>query len=287
MKTTKSKPNIFTYHDFRDYLKDYAEMAKKHDAQSFSLRAFSLRAGFKSPNFFKLVQDGDRNLTKESLPLFVKGLNLTKAEGEYFTHLVNYTQAKTADEKTLALKRMMRSRQISAIKPLLNDQLDYFSSWHHPVVRELITHPLIKGDPKKVAELIFPKISLEDVIKSVELLKRLQFITLTDEETYVTSTSLLTSGQECPAEVMLHYHKKLLHMIADNFENITAENRDISALTLGVSLKLIPEIKARVQNFRREILKLVADQNIADEVLTLNIQLLPLTTRTVVKKGKK
>lgn len=37
--------------------------------QNLSLRTFSKHAGFKSPNFFKLVMDGDRNLTEDSLEL--------------------------------------------------------------------------------------------------------------------------------------------------------------------------------------------------------------------------
>ncbi len=43
----------------------------------FSYRVFSRLAGFKSSNIFKLVMDGDRNLTEESLKKFILGLSLT------------------------------------------------------------------------------------------------------------------------------------------------------------------------------------------------------------------
>ena len=64
--------NLFRYDDYRKFLKDWYNNAKASRG-SFSFRTFSKRAGFKSTNIFKLVMDGDRNLTEESLPNFIKG----------------------------------------------------------------------------------------------------------------------------------------------------------------------------------------------------------------------
>ena len=98
MPRTASKINLFTYLDYRKFLKDWYTQAKK-ERSSFSFRVFSKRAGFESPNFFKLVMDGKRNLTAKSLPKFIVGLKLNKQEQEFFQSLVAYTQASTHEEK--------------------------------------------------------------------------------------------------------------------------------------------------------------------------------------------
>ena len=52
-------PLVFRYLDARAFLGDYYK-AKKAERRAFSFRAFSRRAGLKSPNHLKRVIDGDR-----------------------------------------------------------------------------------------------------------------------------------------------------------------------------------------------------------------------------------
>ena len=43
----------------------------------------------------KLIMEGERNLTEESIEKFVKGLRLKKTEAEYFRILVRFNQTKS------------------------------------------------------------------------------------------------------------------------------------------------------------------------------------------------
>ena len=55
------KPDVFTYIDFRLFLKDAFEAVKAR-APRLSYRTFAKKAGFSSPNFLQMVIQGKRNL---------------------------------------------------------------------------------------------------------------------------------------------------------------------------------------------------------------------------------
>ena len=88
---------LFEYLNYRDYLRDYYE-EKKRLSSFYSYRLFSQKAGFSAPNVLKLVTEGKRNLSKESVFKFVKALGFNKKEAEYFENLVFFNQAKSIKE---------------------------------------------------------------------------------------------------------------------------------------------------------------------------------------------
>src|SRR3989338_9919808 len=92
------KPNIFEYDNYRSFLKDLYALLKQ-EKSAFSFRFFSRQAGFRSPNFLKLVMEGKRNLSPESIEKFAKGLKLNKNEADFFRRLVLLNQA-TTDRKS-------------------------------------------------------------------------------------------------------------------------------------------------------------------------------------------
>jgi hypothetical protein len=83
--------SVFEYTDYRRYLHDFYHY-KKRTNPYYSYRLFSMKAGFKAPNLLKLVMDGQRNLTRESVDKFVHALRLSNGEAAYFTSLVLHNQ---------------------------------------------------------------------------------------------------------------------------------------------------------------------------------------------------
>ncbi len=275
---------IFSYKDYRAFLKDWYEAGKASRA-GFSFRTFSKRAGFSSPNFFKLVMDGDRNLTEESLEKFVIGLRLTKEEQDFFRNLVRYTQADSHEERDAAYQGMMRSRQFHQLRGIEKNQYDYYAAWYHPVVRELVVSRFFDGTPESIAERLAPEVTADQVRRSIELLEKLGFIEKTGEKEgrkasrpkWRQSSALISTGAEVQSVAIFNYHKNLLDLSKSILDRVPSSRRDISTMTLGVKKGRLQEIKKRVQEFRREILKMVSEDTEPEEVVQLNIQLLPVT----------
>ena len=268
---------IFRYLDYREFLRDWYAYAKKSRA-SVSFRSFSKKAGFQSTNFFKLVMEGKRNLTEESLNKFAEGLDLNKQEKEFFRNLVYFNQVKTHEEKNFYYQQLLRSRKYSELKPLEREQFEYYSNWYHPVLRELIASPDFDGTPEWLAGRVLPLITAEQAAKSLELLERLGFIRKTGPSKWVQSDLLISTGPEAASLMVTEYHKNLLQITRHALETIAPEKRDVSTMTLGVAKERLTEIKKKIQEFRQDILKLVSSDRHPETVVQLNIQMFPVTT---------
>jgi uncharacterized protein (TIGR02147 family) len=276
-------PNIsvFSYIDYRAYLRDWYQDQKKN-RPGFSLRSFSKDAGFTSPNFYKMVMDGIRNLTEKSIIPFMRGLKLNQQERDFFRNLVFYTQAKTPEKKGALYERMLQSRKLSQIRPLERPHYDFFSSWHHPLVRELMTAPDFDGTPEYCAERIRPKITPAQAAHSMEILKILGFVVPGGDGRWVQSDALLTTGPELKSQAFMKYHQSLLEIAKEQLSLVPAEIRDVSSLTIGVAPEHIQALKEKIREFRKEVLKCIPTAEALPtekphEVYWLNIQFLPAT----------
>ena len=89
--------SVYQYRNYRKYLRDFYH-EKKRSNPYYSFRVFSMRAGFRAPNVLKLVMDGERNLTRNSVEKFIKGLSLCDGEARCFENLVLCNQGKLMGE---------------------------------------------------------------------------------------------------------------------------------------------------------------------------------------------
>lgn len=272
-----SGPNLFTYRDYRQFLKDWYQQAKKSRG-SYSYRLFARKAGFKTSNFLLLVMQGKRNLTEESLTKTITGLGLNKQEQEFFRSLVFFNQAKTHQEKDFYYQKLLQSKKFSQLRPIEKQQYDYYSTWYHPVVRELIASKECDGTPEWIAKHLFPSITPAQAAKSIELLEKFEFIQKTENGRWKQASTLLSTGPELSSIIVLNYHKSLLHLTQQILELVAPAERDVSTMTLGILKSRKVELKKKIQEFRREILKMVANDAEPEEVIQLNIQLFPVTS---------
>ncbi|MBI4238512.1 MAG: TIGR02147 family protein [Deltaproteobacteria bacterium] len=268
--------NLFSYLDYRAFLRDwYAAM--KRTQRAFSFRAFALRAGFTSPNFLKLVMDGARNLTEKSLPKFMIGLRLNKQEQEFFRNLVGFNQAADTAERDRYYQRLLSSRKYNELRPIERQQYEYYAAWYHPVIRELVTAPDFDGTPTWIANRLNPAITPAQVEKSLGLLEQLGFLQRTSEGRWAQTSTLVSTGAEVRSVMLLNYHRNLLDLTKTILDITPASERDVSALTLGIAKERLPMLKRKVQEFRQEILKLVANDTAPELVVQLNLQLFPVS----------
>lgn len=276
MAAKRSHIQVFDYFDYREFLRDwYAD--KKATTRSFSYRAFSQRAGFSSPNFLKLVMDGDRNLTARSIVKFMKGLRLNKQEQAYFQHLVDFTQAETHAERDASYQKLLKSRKLSQLKPLHREQYEYYADWYHPVIRELVMAPGFDGTPEWLAARLVPAISPAQAARSLSLLETLGMIEQTACGSWKQVSTIVTTGPEVRSVMLMNYHRLLLELSKDSLDRVAAKDRDVSALTLGIAAEKLPVLKKKIQQFRKDILEFVADDVAPEVVVQLNMQLLPVS----------
>jgi uncharacterized protein (TIGR02147 family) len=276
-QSTRGEPNVFDYLDYRAFLRAYYEAHKKTRA-GFSFRTFSKRAGLRSPNFFKLVMDGDRNLGADTVPKFAAALRLSEAERDFFSDLVAFDQASDSAEKNRAFERIAASRRFRNAKRIDGMVLTYLSHWYHPAIRELAARRDFTNDPKWIAAQLQPAITPRQAAQSVELLVDLGLL-VTDPQTGQLSRGepTLTTEHEVSVLGAANFHREMLQRASEAIDTIPAKSRDLAALTVCVSARTATEIKERIHQFRETLTAICDAQSAGETVYQLNIQWFPLS----------
>lgn len=271
------KINIFEYEDFRKFLKDLYE-ERKRVQPSFSFRFFAREAGFASPNFLKLVMDGKRGISQQSITKFVKGLKLNQQEAEFFSNLVGFNLAKSSEEKSRSFEQMAKSRRYRKFKHLEKEQFEYLSHWYYAAVRELVTLKDFQEDPAWIANKLVPSIRPRQAAAALKLLLRLKLLERGENGELRQVDRVVSSGAEVKSVAAKSFHREMLHEAAEALDRFRASERDISAVMLAIPEGKIAELKAKVAQFRKELLaSMEKEGEKADQLMELNIQLFPLT----------
>ncbi|HET7538779.1 MAG TPA: TIGR02147 family protein [Polyangiaceae bacterium] len=270
--------HIFSYLDYRHFLRDlYAQ--KKASERGFSHRAFSKRAGLNSTNYLHLVMQGKRNLSPEMAASFARGCGLTPAEAIYFCELVTFTQASTSEERNRAYDRLARHRRFREVHQLDVAQAEYHSTWYIPAIRELAARADFRDDPAWVARMLVPPISSAEARSALSILLELGLL-VKDEHGHVRQPDELVSTGPGPlGHQVVNYHRAMLARASEAIDRIPRDEREISSVTLCVSHSALLELKARIGEFRRELLQLAELEGEPERVVQINFQLFPLSKK--------
>jgi len=267
--------DIFDYLDYRAFLRDY--YVERKTRRGLSFRGFSRRAGLGSPNYFKLVMDGERNLTDEMAERFAKALLLSDDAARYFQDLVRFTQAKTSQERSQFYTRLIRFQRYREVRPLALAQAAYYSHWYVPAIRELVASRGFEEDPSWIAERLWPKVTTEEAENALAILQQLGLLVRDEQGKLRQRDAAVSTGAEVDGMHVAGYHRAMMQRAADAIDDIPAESRDISSLTLCLGADGLARIKKRIQAFRRELLELSTTETELRQVVQLNFQLFPLS----------
>ncbi len=273
-KTLSNEPNLFSYTDFRVYLRDFYAW-KKQILPAFSYRFFSRKAGLGSPNYLKLVMDGSRNLSHKSLTAFLRGLDLAGPKAEYFENLVLYNQAPDETERNHFFQKLVKYRIRLGLKPLEAGQLRLFSSWFPMVIREMTALQGFRKTPAWISKALKGRVSAQEAEMAFELLLELGLLKKTDRGFESVDTHI-TTRDEVSSEDVKTYHRHMIRLGMESLDLESSNRRDISALTFPIRQADFPRVKERLQLLRKELLNLAATQGEGEMVVQVNFQLFPL-----------
>jgi len=257
--------------DYRTYLKDYYSFRKESE-RGYSYRAFSKAAGFTSPNFLKLVIEGDRNVSAQVIPQFCKALHLEGTSAEYFTALVRMNQAKNDEEKD----------QCFAILQKLTPH--HKRHWLYPTLREMILLNDFQEDPYWISRRLLGTASPAEVSSALSFLLQEGFIRRDEPSGKLTlEDNMVFSSDEVRSLAIRNYHRQMLDCAKNALEKLPMEQREFGAITFVLPEASLEELKYRLKKFRDDLHNWAiqaASGGKGDSVVQLNIQMFPQAKRT-------
>jgi uncharacterized protein (TIGR02147 family) len=272
--------DIFTYTDYRSFLKDWFEWRKEAN-HGFSFQALAEQAGFRNKGFLHNVMSGKKNLSGPSALQLAQALGLRDSGAQYFESLVAFNQASTAQERDVLFQRLQTIRTtrkgVGAVRETRADQVEYYSVWYHSAVRSLLDMHDFGEDWAALAKAVYPRITPRQARESVELLLRLGLITRAASGRFALSAPTISAGPEI---LQLGYQRFQLEMnerARRAVESLPKQHRHVSGSTLGISRVSYQRCCEEIDAFRQRLLAIAENDSGADECYQLTVNLFPMS----------
>jgi uncharacterized protein (TIGR02147 family) len=283
MSTAKTElPDIFEYLDFRAYLKDWLA-AKKEAWPDHSYEVFARNAGLTSKATVHNVITGRRNPRPETVDAFATALDLNRAEAAFLQKLVDMATARTLEERRSVLESILEESIFNQNRVLDDDDAtellsQFYSRWYCMPIRELATGKDFVADPVWISSIIMPKITVAQAAEGLEILFALGMLQ-ENEDGGITVPEIRVSTGTAPSNKAIYklYTSHLQNAI-HALNTVPPHERHYNTGTLLVSEDLLPELKARLDQFARTIGALGDDNPPPGaRVYLFSSQLYPLT----------
>lgn len=260
------------------YMRDFYEERKRCSA--FSWREFSKIAGFSSPSYMKVVCDGKSKLSRIGVERTGAAMGLSGFEMDYFRLMVVFGQAETEEKKVAAYEKMLAMAKSYKVRVIEGDLFEYYESWRNPVLRELA--PIMAGaTPGEMAKMCYPEVSAAEVRDSLDFLTKSGLLKR-ENGNFVQSETSLRGTTDATRLAMRGMHR-IMSKLATPALELPKEIRNFSGVTMGLSRESYRKIEGVLDECRRQIIDIAAEEKNIEQVYRLNLQLFPLTKN--VKEG--
>ena len=263
---------IIEYTDFHKFMRDFYEERKRCSA--FSWREFSKIAGFSSPSYMKVVCDGNSKLSRIGVQRTGVAMGLAGFEMDYFRAMVKFGQAEVESKKVAAYEEMLSIAKVYKVRVLEGDLFEFYDTWRNPVLRELA--PLMPGaTPGELAKMCYPEVSAQEVQESLAFLTKAGLLKKTEGKLVQSETSV--KGSNDATRLAMRGMHRMMSQLATPALELPVEERNFSGVTMGLSRESYSKIENLLDECRRKIIAVAAEEKNVEQVYRLNLQLFPLT----------
>ena len=270
-------PNLYEYQDFRAYLHDFYN-EQKALKRRFSYKTFSQKAGISAPSFLFYVIEGKRNLTKSTVAKISRAIGMNREEAEYFECLVFFNQAQTITEKTYYYGKLIDIRKPIDIGTIQKDRWDFYSTWYHSVIREVVTFFNFQDDFGRLGAFLIPPIGARDAKKSIGLLERLGFIEKDHQGLYHQTKNLIQAqATSADAFILERFQMEMLGVVLRAYDLTPVNSRMCMSTTFSISKESFELFKMRLREIHNQLMETARIDNNPCVTYQLTMNFVPVS----------
>ena len=264
---------IYDYTDYRDIIRDFY-LEKKNGNSRYSYSVLGQAIGLNASHVFCIVEK-KRNLPVRCFPAVKKVLGLTGRAARYFDFLLAASRTKSEKTKTEILAKAFQLRDVKT-HSLADKEQKYLSDWWTPVIRALIEVNQGRVDAKEISDSLEPSIEVKKVQESIDILQELGFIQDLGNGRVKLADAHINIAGEQRAQAIRQFQANVMQIGARSLNTIAPADRDISTLTMAVDQQGFEDIKAMIQEFRKDVQIRVDKCGKPTRVLQMNLALFPV-----------
>ena len=273
----KPPVSIFDYFDYRIYLDEYY-IARKAVDSKFSYRYFAMKAGYNSSGLYSSVVQGKVNLTENTIPKFVKALNLSETEASYFELMIQFTHAQTAKAKQDVFEDMLPFLPPKS-RHLAEDHKEYYSKWYITAVHQILDVYDFVDDFEDLSRFLIPNISVEQAKSAILVLKSLELIEQNEGSCWKSKDHSILGGGDVGKAFIHEFQREMIDLGKESLNRFSKERRNISTMTLSLSREGRDRILQKASSFQKDLVEIARSDSNENQIFQLNLQFFPLSQR--------
>ena len=261
-------PELLDYLEYREYLKDWFVETKK-DNPFTSYRYLGQKTGV-DPAWLVRVFQKEGHLNETTLPAFIRVCGLDDRRAEYFKTLYRFNKTKAKQALSELYYKLMELRSLET-RVLSQPELSYFGSWACAALRALIGLSKDTSDITKLASSLNPPISQDEARVALGILKQLGLVVHDGKGGWNITDQIISTGGEVKSQAVRNFHRRTMELAQESLDRHKPEERDISSVVFTADETDLPEIRHRIEEFRRGLLQFARKSERADRDYALNI----------------
>ena len=263
--------------NYRDYLL-HLYTQRKDQESAYSYQQFSQDLDLGKTNLSWLYITGRRNLSDSTKLKVIKALGLKGKHRRYFELLVDYNKVRAAAKREELFRKLMALKNELVESDAARQNLEYFSEWYHPVIRELVATADFQPDVSWIVKKLQNRIMPKDVKKSLQLLCDLRLIRFDEQQgTYVQEGPSIFPNREVGVMAAARYHQKMIDIAREAVTKVPEKNREMHALTLGMSSDGFQKLQEKILEWCQQAMDIEESEDVIRDVYQLNVQFFPFT----------
>lgn len=275
-------PSITDYQQYREFLREYY-LDQKRRKTGLTYATFSRRAGIKSPNFLKLVIEGEKNLTSENALRFARALALKSEEADYFEALVSLNQSSDPLQREFYGERVERIRKRlgrsgEARRLLEEAEFEVISDWKYHALMVMTGIPGFEERPAWIRERLYGLVTEAEIVDMLAKLERLKLIGRDGHGRLRQTHRQVTTGGDIKKALSRAFYEGLFARASLSLKLIEPEEREFQALVVTLSQRRLPELKKRVREFIEKLHEWALEDPKPTQTYALQFAAFPLTS---------
>jgi uncharacterized protein (TIGR02147 family) len=191
--------------------------------------------------------------------------------------MVRYTHTKNIAEREKLFDQMTEFAKKHKKHELQPAQFQLFSKWYFLAIRELLRIFDFKDDFQALSAALRPRIKSSEAREAIEILEKIGLIAQNEKGYYRPVETVLTTGNVWESEMITSLQIALIDLGKDAVISVPKNQRDISNLTICVSVKAKKRIAEEIFELRQKILAISENDSEQTSVCQCNIQLFPIS----------
>jgi transcriptional regulator with XRE-family HTH domain len=243
---------------FRDLLKaDFLKRCRSNP--SYSLRSYARQLGVDASLLSKILR-GQRRPSEQFVQTIGALLGLRPSQ----------------------LAALLDGTATVSYSKVNDDVFSVISDWYHFAILELMKTKGFVDDPAWIAQRL--SIHKAEAEAALERLERLEFIEVDGERYVLTARNNTWANNEITTAARRNLQKQLTKKALEALDDVPFEMRESGSLTIACPRDLLPEVKKRIQVFRKSLDEFIESHGQADEVYQLLVAFYPLTNPNFEKE---